>query len=59
MITITFNECEDRPMPLYESETKKEDLLSQCKSLCQLHKQMLQLMLTFKKFVKSTMFYIS
>ena len=29
-------------MPMYESDTGKEDLLSELKSLCQLYKQMLQ-----------------
>ena len=47
MITITFIECEEAlsklaDMPMYESDTGKEDLLSELKSVCQLYKQMLQ-----------------
>jgi len=39
MIIITFNDCEEASskladMPMYESDTEKEDLLSEFKSLC-------------------------
>jgi len=43
---------------MYESETEKEDLLSQCKSLRQLYKQMLQDAI-ISEIHKSLMFYIS
>ena len=41
MVTITFNEYEEAlsklaDMPMHESNTGKEDLLSELKSLCQL-----------------------
>jgi len=47
MVTITFNEREEalsklEDMPMHESNTGKEDLLYELKSLCQLYKQMLQ-----------------
>ena len=41
----SFNECEETLSELtdmYESDTEKEDLLSELKSFCQLYKQMLE-----------------
>ena len=41
-----------------DSDTEKEDLLFEFKSVCHLHKQMLQ-DAAFQKFIKSLMFYVS
>jgi len=57
----SFNECEEplsKLADMYESDTEKEDLLFEFKSVCHLYKQMLQ-DAAFQKFIKSLMFYVS